>query len=391
VGWGAAFGREFHATGDSKLFPRVDLWEAKGYRSHPYGRWLGDADVAVPVYQGALLNQFDFAASRFAGGSGHGVQWSALGWTEKHLAPQNLMSIRDVAVPISLTRLLFRYIANPTNQRTMLAALAPSFPAVHTVGIVKQHHGASSRALCAFLNSYAFDWQLRLRFGGSGGAGALDNAKLYESSVPQPGKPMDAALGQLVLALNCGNEIFAADWLEHRATVPQASAWRSAWAVPVHERLRLRTILDAVVVALYGLSRDDLRWILRDCDHPRERLADKAFRRTLDPKGFWRVDKTEDPELRHTVLTLVAFDALEKLIAEHGGDREAGIAALLALNGGEGWMLPETLRLADYDLGHDDRAKEHQPVASRLGPRFLDWQLTTTDSKSCQSGGKSAT
>ena len=38
-------------------------------------------------------------------------------------------------------------------------------------------------------------------------------------------------------------------------------------------------------------------------------------------------------------------------------------------------MIPETLRLADYGLGHDDRAKEHQPVASRLGPRFLPWQL----------------
>lgn len=26
-------------------------------------------------------------------------------------------------------------------------------------------------------------------------------------------------------------------------------------------------------------------------------------------------------------------------------------------------------------LGHDDRAKEAQPAASRLGPRFLPWQL----------------
>jgi hypothetical protein len=45
------------------------------------------------------------------------------------------------------------------------------------------------------------------------------------------------------------------------------------------------------------------------------------------------------------------------------------------MNDGDGWMLPETLRLADYGLGHDDRAKEPQPVASRLGPRFYDWQL----------------
>jgi hypothetical protein len=38
-------------------------------------------------------------------------------------------------------------------------------------------------------------------------------------------------------------------------------------------------------------------------------------------------------------------------------------------------MIPDTLRLADYGLGHDDRAQEHQPVANRLGPRLFDWQL----------------
>ena len=41
-------------------------------------------------------------------------------------------------------------------------------------------------------------------------------------------------------------------------------------------------------------------------------------------------------------------------------------------------MIPETIRLADYGLGHDDRAKKHQPVVSRLGPRFLPWQLEKT-------------
>ena len=29
----------------------------------------------------------------------------------------------------------------------------------------------------------------------------------------------------------------------------------------------------------------------------------------------------------------------------------------------------------DYELGHDDRARAPQPVASVLGPRFYDWQL----------------
>ena len=100
------------------------------------------------------------------------------------------------------------------------------------------------------------------------------------------------------------------------------------------------------------------------------------------PKGLWRVDKDKDPELRHTVLTLIAFHGLEAQIREHDGDRDAGIAAFLAQNHGDGWLLPETLRLADYGLGHDDRAQHHQPVASRLGPRFYDWQLTQTAEES---------
>ena len=45
-------------------------------------------------------------------------------------------------------------------------------------------------------------------------------------------------------------------------------------------------------------------------------------------------------------------------------------------------MLPETLRLADYGLGHDERAEHPQPVASCLGPRFYDWQLVQTAKES---------
>jgi len=102
----------------------------------------------------------------------------------------------------------------------------------------------------------------------------------------------------------------------------------------------------------------------------------------LDPKGFWRVDKDKDPELRHTVLTLIAFHDLEEKIRACGGNREEGIKLFLNQNDGEGWMLPETLCLGDYGLGHDDRAKHPQSVASRLGPRFFDWQLAQSPDES---------
>ena len=101
-----------------------------------------------------------------------------------------------------------------------------------------------------------------------------------------------------------------------------------------------------------------------------------------DPRGFWRVDRDKDLELRHTVLAIVAFHELESKIQDAGGDREKGIEAFLAQNDGEGWMLPETLRLADYGLGRDERARHPQPVATRFGPRFYDWQLVQSADES---------
>ena len=133
---------------------------------------------------------------------------------------------------------------------------------------------------------------------------------------------------------------------------------------------------DAVVAAVLGLSRSDLRYALAECDHP---VGNSDGKR---PKGFWRVDRDKDPELRHTVLTLLAFHDLESSIQAAGGDRNQGIEAFLAQNDGEGWLLPETLRLADYGLGHDEPARQSQPVASRLGPRFYDWQLVQSADES---------
>ena len=153
-------------------------------------------------------------------------------------------------------------------------------------------------------------------------------------------------------------------------------------AVSPSERLRSSIVLDCVVASLYFLEEADLIHVLRDCAHATAALRQGGGQPSLDPKGLWRVDKDKDPELRHTVLSLVAFHDLQARIAECGGDRDRGIESFLNQNDGEGWLLPETLRLADYGLGHDDRAEEPQPVASRLGPRFYDWQLAQSSEES---------
>lgn len=126
-------------------------------------------------------------------------------------------------------------------------------------------------------------------------------------------------------------------------------------------------MLDALVAYHFKLSLEDFRFVLENCDLPAATLANRRMAARLPPKGFWRVDKEREPELRHPVLAQVAYADLQS----------HGLEAFLTGSDGTGWQLPATLCLSHYNLGHDDRAREPQPVAVRLGPRYLDWQLAS--------------
>jgi hypothetical protein len=230
-------------------------------------------------------------------------------------------------------------------------------------------HGTDGRVEAAFaaaITSFANDFQIRLRFAGGTGAVAMSLFALEETACVM--HPSDVpTIGKLAVSVAMTSEIFAQSWVDlHDEFTPKG--WRQSWALTEAERLRTRCILEALCFKQVGITVEEAEFILRDCDHPVTQACDRSFNRVLNAKGFWRVDKEKNPELRHTVLSLVAFDDLQRM----------GLEAFLAQNDGEGWMLPVTLRLADYGLGHDDRAREPQPVASRLGPRFHPWQLEGT-------------
>lgn len=378
-GWGIKYATEFHMTNDSKLFIPREKAEEAGYKPDAYGRWIGeDGDVLLPLYEGRMIGQFDFSKKGWVSGKGRSAVWRDIPWEKKVIEPQFLMRQSDAWALDSKThrgpKIAYMRIGSATNTRTVTATYLSDVPAGDSVFyfIPSFEPVDVSLAIVGMFGSFAFDFLARARVGGLN----LSEFIMVETALIGRTR-FPATATELVRRLACASPMFAPEWLPRAKEAPLG-----LWALTSHERLRLRCILDAIVAALYGLSRDDLRWILRDCDHPRERLQSREFARTLDPKGFWRVDKDEDPELRHTVLTIVAFDTLDALIAEHGGDRDAGIAAFSALNDGEGWMIPETLRLKDHDLGHDARAEVAQPVASRLGPRFLDWQLAQTPEES---------
>lgn len=395
AGWGIHYATEFHMTNDSKLFIPRDKAEAQGFRPDIYGRWMNEVgEFLLPLYEGRMIGQFDFSEKGWVSGKGRSAVWREIPWEDKRIEPQFLMTIRnwqeslatgkDDTSRVSGPKLTFMAIGSATNRRSMFATLVRDVPCGNAVPVLQPSSKVQgSLAMAAAMNSFSYDFTLRARLGGLN----LNYFVMSETALMRPAEVPPGVI-RTSAKLCLAHLWFGPMWLDLRKRDAGMTVSPTQWPLTPHERLRLRSMLDAIVAVLYGLDRDAFAWILKDCDHPKTRLADKAFCRRLDPKGFWRVDKTQDPELRHTVLSLAAFDHLQAAITA-AGDRDAGIVVFCDQNEGDGWMLPETLCLADLGLTrtvdageYDERARTPHPVRSRLGERFLDWQLAQTQEES---------
>jgi hypothetical protein len=253
------------------------------------------------------------------------------------------------------------------------------FPAGDSVFYYKPVSSKSSHYDCTLisgiLSAFSFDFTLRVRLGG------LNLSEFVMNETPLLSRESSRSnflLFRSFLQLTQVSVVFSDKILRVRDSFKSQSI-RKTWALSDSERRRLKAISEAILCTCFRLADEQVRTLFFATDFPSSEYGRLT---NLNPKGFWRVDKDKPPELRQTVLTLVAFHDLQEKIAECGGDREKGIEAFCNQNDGEGWMIPESLLLADYGLGHDDRAREHQPVASKLGPRFFDWQLAQSAEES---------
>jgi len=411
-GWGLTYAREFDMTNDAKLFPPLPKWESQGYRPDEYGHWLKGAwrsisefnvsgsesedwphsthvransvrqrpglllsrdgteairvediaDMAVPLYEGRMIGQFDFSQKGWVSGKGRTAEWRDIPWEEKRIEPQFLMAYRsaNAAQKGVFSKLGQMRVTSATNSRTLISTFLHGVPCGDKVATLRLGNERDTLLLVSILNSFIYDWHLRTRVTGL----QVDQHVLYATAAPLLASLVGAKLiAEIATSLACPNHSFAPVWQQSSSS--RTKNWYSMWALTEHERLRLRAISDAVAAKLFGLDTDSYRWVLGGCDYPKSAFRERGLTSKLDPKGFWRVDKTLEPELRHTVLAQVAFADLQA----------QGLDTFLAGPNSEGWQLPETLCLADYGLGHDDCARVPQPVAARLGPRFLPWQL----------------
>jgi hypothetical protein len=297
------YATELHMTGDSKHFPPMEKWETRGFKPDVFGQWIGPAgEIALPLYEGSMIHQFDFSYQGWLSGHGATSLWKYHRPDAKVLQPRFLISHREATANVPVLdqyRVLCRSVGRNTLTRTMIAVVNRGVPCGHSLFTLRYRTDrlTDSLRLQSVLDSFVFDYVLRSRLAGFN----LSWFIIEECPVPNraASDPKQSRLQENAACLTFLHRRFAPEWLQLRRIYPELASrqWKHWWAVTEADRLRLRVEIDALCADLYGLTPDDFDWIVRDD--------------TTDPKGFYRVDRQLPFCERLTGLAAAAFRALK--------------------------------------------------------------------------------
>ncbi len=273
-------GRDLHDTYDKDLFDEVSEFENAGYTRQDGGIWENDqGDQALPVWFGELMNQFKFA-NKYVDESGEIRECSP---SDPKIRPKNLMKkelFKENSYPDQKIRLAVRAKARPTDGRTIISALLPNYPSLITISFFKKmDDGVDKLTICGVMNSYVFDYLAKRR---------VDTtvAWFILSELPIPefdGKDRET-LARLTAKLNWHPEYFP-DINEYT----NGAIENIEYVADSRKRAEIREEIDEIIADSYGLTDNDMEWILRpDNEDPRSLWGDYKNRlEKLGGKGRW--------------------------------------------------------------------------------------------------------
>ena len=298
-GWGIKYAREFDMTNDSKLFPPRPKWEEQGYRPDEYGHWLKGPwrdydgpkhildrarglvlsrdgqqampvdeieDVALPLYEGRMIGQFDFSEKGWVSGKGRSAVWRDIPFEGKVIEPQYMAALTDVIESPKSNlnpKIAYMRIGSATNSRTAISNFLDTYPAGDSVFFYRPYARSylTSVAVSTNLNSLAYDYHLRNRVGGLN----LSEFIMDETSVVSPATlhSHPRLIAYVASLLFCSPSharalMLLIDEMAFLKDILLGKSWRHGWAVSKHERLRGRAILDAVYANFYDLPESVL-------------------------------------------------------------------------------------------------------------------------------------
>ena len=325
-----SFRREFDMTNDSRLFIESSVAQRSGFDRDIFGHWIkgawrpievfhsrhsgeytqsadGNSGLAVddiervllPVYEGRMIGQYDWAKKAWLSGKGRRADWSEIEFGNKALLPQYTIELADYLSmqPERGAKIAYLAVGASTNARSCIAAMIGDWPCGNSVPVLSTGAKNNHVQLCvllACLNSYVFDYLLRMRLS----ANNLNWFILKECLIPDLEK-----LSQ------CAPLISAVSELSNHSAL-RAEGFHSDGTDNFARRARLRAFVEAVIADAYQIDRDDCRLILRGCQL--EDVTNGAEGARSIDKGFHRIDLHLPYQLRGPYLFARSFDLLQE-------------------------------------------------------------------------------
>jgi hypothetical protein len=265
-----------------------------------------DRERYVPLYEAKMIHQFDHRWGTYDRGESQDVSAAQKATPDFEPTPRYWVPEREVSNRLTAKGWkrgwLFgwRDITNATNERTVIATAFPCGAAGNKIPLIFPADAISptqTAALIGCLSSLTLDFCARQKIGGT----TLNLFILFQFPVLPPSAYTPADLAFIVprvLELTYTSHSMASFASDLGYDGP-AFAWNE------DRRAQLRADLDAWYARAYGLTRDELRYILDPADVKGADYPSETFRglKTNDIRRFG--------EYRTAKLVLQAWDAME--------------------------------------------------------------------------------
>jgi hypothetical protein len=271
--WPVRYCNMFHMTNDSNLFKTKKELEREGYYPVGGNLWKKGKSLCRPLYEGKMVQAYDHRAASVImhPENIHRPAQQEAATLENHRdskwLPNPQFWVEESAVsPRFSWAVAFKHISSPTNVRTMIAAIIPFSAVGNSLPLFisesereTNKYLAAAPLFLATLNSFALDYLLRQKIQGQN----LNLFILEQLPFIRP-KVFEEKIGKIkisdyireqVLHLTCTAVDMAAFARDMGYDGPPF-LWEE------EDRRRRLARLDALFFHLYGITRDDVAYIL---------------------------------------------------------------------------------------------------------------------------------
>lgn len=302
--WGVEFRQGlFNMTSDSGLFRTADQlrdgnWEQDGTD------WVQDTKYMVPLYEAKMIHQFDHRWATYDGADSRDLTLAEKADPSFEVSPRYWVTKNEIDSRLAAKGwdkdwlLGWRDITNATNERTVVSSVFPvkacgdtlllMFPSIDDARL--------AAALSGNMSALAFDYAVRQKIGGT----HLKYNVFKQNPVIPPSAYSDSDLEFIVprvLELSYTSHSMAPFARDLGYDGPPF-AWDES------RRAQLRAELDAWYALAYGLTRDELRYVLDPKDVMGEDYPSETFR------VLQKNEIAKYGEYRTQRLVLAAYDVL---------------------------------------------------------------------------------